>query len=265
MKTLIRIFLLTLSLTFLACQGQKEVRDIIHDPSPQTNQNNNQPQGGVDDGGGGNGINNRPLENFTVPLYKIPEFNSQILPIIEKVNKVYPRLASDMAHIALNRIWYFLPVELKKIPAYLIGPGFGDDKLQQMALQNLNSVYINSLIFEKMTDVDRATLLLHEIVMGIRLMKYKGSLDQCFSEIAIMKLSQERKSEYQKLKDQCALKYGLFGSDEGNTLSGNETRIDLTTKDYDNIREFVVFLESDEELSKIQLEAWLKDKKFRVY
>lgn len=116
-----------------------------------------------------------------------------------------------------------------------------------------------------MAEEDRATLLLHEIIMGIRLMKYKNSLDQCYSEIAMMKLISEKKTEYQKLKDDCALKYGLSGSDEGGILPGVGPRIDLKTEDYDNIRELVVFLETEQDISKVQLDAWLKDKNFRTY
>ncbi|MGZ3773215.1 MAG: hypothetical protein ACXVCY_02390 [Pseudobdellovibrionaceae bacterium] len=268
MKMIKSIILLAAIFNMLACQGQKEVvREVVHEPAaPPVNENNNsRSQGGVDDGGGGNGINNRPLETFATPLYKIAEFNSRLLPLIEKIYKVHPRFASDMAHIALNRVWYLIPIELKKIPAFLIGTGFGDAKLQQMALQNLNSVYINSIIFEKMTEENRGTLLLHEIVMGIHLMKYKSPLDQCYSAIAMMRLLPDKNEEYQKLKDECALKYGLSATDEATGLTGASVHIDLKTEDYDNIRELVILLSSDQEISKVQLDAWLKDKKFRTY
>ncbi|UXR65382.1 hypothetical protein EZJ49_03835 [Bdellovibrio bacteriovorus] len=246
-----------------ACQGQntETVREIIREPVPSNGYQ--QAEGGVDSGGGGNGVNGRPLESYSVRLQDVPEFNEYLLPIIRTVQAEYPRFASDLVHIAMNRTWYLIPVELNKLPAQVIGVSFGDKQLQQLALQNLNAVWINSDLFAQYpSNEDRAILILHEMIMGVRLMKHKNRLDQCYSEIALLRLD-IKQDEYRKQRDLCARKFALDSSDG---LTDSVAKISLSKDDYDNIRELVITLWRDKgEISKPQLEAWMKTKSFRNY
>lgn len=262
MNRLLHFLIFATAILTLGCQGQntETIREIIREPVP----GNQVQEGGVDSGGGGNGVNGRPLESYAVRILDITEFNTVVMPIIQKMHEIHPRFASDMAHIALNRTWYLIPVELNKLPAQVIGVSFGDKQLQQLALQNLNAVWINSDLFQKYpTDQDRGTLLLHEIIMGVRLMKYKSNLDQCYSGIASLRFQPEKAPDYKRLRDECAMKHGLNGTDN---IIGGINQIKLTKDDYDNIRELVVvLLRGIDDLSKTQLDAWLKDRSFRSY
>ncbi len=265
-------------LALTACQGQEKVvvRETIREAPTGTGTSGGNTAlgappgssqvGGVDSVGGGNGVNQRPLESYSVNITTLPEFKEFIAPIIETLALKHQRFAADMAHIAINRTWFLIPVELNKLPANVIGVGFADQELQQLAIQNLSSVWINSNLFEKYPSAkDRALLILHEIVMGIRLMKLKSALDNCHSEIALVGLNPERRAEHNKLRDACALKYGLQSGGPGviNTSLG---KIELSKEDYDNIRELVVHLSTQSEnLSQSQLDAWLTDKSFRKY
>lgn len=265
MKTLLSLLLILSSFSMLACQGQQKetIREIIREPVQGSEQNH----GGVDDGGGGNGVNGRPLESFAVRIQDIPAFNNLVLPIIRKVSETHPRFASDMVHIALNRTWYLVPVELNKLPAQVVGIGIADKDLQQLALQTLSHVWMNSNFFEKFPggEEDRARLILHEIIMGVRLMKYQSMLDQCYSEIAGLRLDTAKNSEYRKLREACANKYGLALPDEP-TIPGVGKRIELSKEDYDHVRELGVhFWNEKGETTKAELDAWLKDKNFRKY
>lgn len=282
MKNYLRHVLSLIFLMLAACQGQDKVvvRETIREamPGPSVSGSasggntglgappGSSQVGGVDSVGGGNGINQRPLESYSVNITTLPEFKEFIAPIIESMALKHPRFAADMAHIAINRTWFLIPVELNKLPAHVIGVGFADQELQQLAIQNLSSVWINSSLFEKYpSSKDRGLLILHEIIMGIRLMKLKSPLDNCYSEIALVGLNNERRAEHGKLRDSCALKYGLQNNGPGlvNTALG---KIELSKEDYDNIRELVIHLSSQtENLSQNQLNAWLADKSFRKY
>lgn len=251
-----------ISLVALGCQPEV-TREVIRDSSPTSSPNNmDSPQGGVDDGGGGNGVNNKPLEAYAKRLQDVGVFQTMVLPIIQKVAETHPRFASDMAHIALNRKWYFLPVELNKLPSQAIGVSFSDADLQQMALQNLNAVWINSKLFDaSASDEDRGMLVLHEIIMGIRLMKYKNALDNCYSEVALQGITDPKK--HSKSRDTCAATYAFGKSD---ALVPGINKIQLSKDDYDNIRELGLELwQNRGEISEVQLDAWMQDKQFRKY
>jgi hypothetical protein len=198
-------------------------------------------------------------------LNKVNSFKDLVLPIILKVQEAHPRFASDMVHIAINRKWYFLPVELNKLPASTIGVSFGDKDLQQMALQNLNAVWLDSGLFNsaQMTEEDRGMLVLHEILMGIRLMKYKNALDNCYSEVAYLGLEEKDYKAHSQMRDKCATTYGFSNNDRN--VPGFNT-IKLTKDDYDAIRELGLELwQNKGEISKPQLDAWLNTHEFRKY
>lgn len=262
-----------------ACQGQDKtiVRETIREVPTTTSTPGGtgapgtpvaSSQGGVDSVGGGNGINQRPLESYAIRVVDLPEFKEFIQPLIEEIAIQHPRFASDMVHIAINRTWFLVPVELNKLPSHIIGVGFADKELQQLAIQNLSSIWINSTLFEKYpTARDRALLVLHEIVMGIRLMKMKSNLDQCYSEIAYNGLHPENHNAHKKLRDQCALRYAFQGGgNNGGILGTGLAKVELSQEDYDNVRELVILLMNQQrQTTKNQLDAWLLDKSFRKY
>lgn len=261
----IKLLIMTLlASTFVACQPQV-TKEVIRETAPVGPSGNNSAQGGVDGGGGGNGVNGKPLEAYSRNMMAETSFKNLVLPIIRKVQDAHPRFASDMAHIALNRKWFFLPVELNKLSANTIGVSFADKDLQQMAIQTLNAVLLDDKLFraETASEEDRGLLVLHEILMGIRLMKYKNALDNCYSEVAILGLEEKDRKQHTLLRDKCAMTYGFNNNDRNTPGFGN---IKLTKEDYEAIRELGLELWINKgEISKVQLDAWLNDKQFRNY
>lgn len=258
MNTLKTLFIFLILSSLIACQGtEKEtIREVIREQG-----NQNEAQGGADTGGGGNGVNGKPLEAYAVNMKSTASFAQMVLPIILKVQEAHPRFASDMVHIAINRKWYFVPVDLNKLPAHAIGVSFGDKDLQQMALQNLSAVWVDSKLFnaKEMSEENRAQLVLHEILMGIRLMAYKNSLDNCYSEVAYLGIKEEDAGKHRQQRDKCAQTYGLSNRDR----SGG---IKLSKEDYDAIRDLGSELWGNQgQVSKVQLDAWLNANDFRKY
>ena len=223
--------------------------------------------GGVDDVGGGNGVNGRNMEDYAINLQNDKIFSSYVLPIILKVAETSPRFASDMIHITKERTWYIIPAALKSLTAAQIGLQFADNGVQQFALQNLRAVWINEKYYQDKTEESRARLILHEILMGIRLMKLKSSLDNCYSEYALMSLDSSKKNEYRMNRDRCALTYKFSNRDATNTgIPGANADLQLHDPDYDSIRELGVRLwNSQGDISNAELEAWLKLNDFRSY
>lgn len=255
---------LTLSLLCLAaCQGHDVTKEqvIVRD----------QAHGGTDSTGGGNGINGKPLESYAVSVEANADYKTHIAPIIAQVVKKFPRFASDLIHIANDRRWYLVPVELDKIPYERIGVSFAVD---QLALQSRAAVWIDDGLFKKMPDgEDRARLLLHELVMGIRLMEFQGGLNQCLSGIAIHRVPGYSQKKYSDLRDDCFRKFGGVDGVPGVSPRmssgidvGNGSGIKLSAEDYDNIRDLTLMLwESKGDISALEVANFLKGKNFRKY
>lgn len=253
------------SVFLLACQGQRTevIREVIRDnPGPTV-----QPQytGGTDSGGG-NSVSGRPIESYARNIFDETVVKTHIIPLISKLHEIHPRFASDLIHIGINRTWYILPVELNKIPSSVLGVSFSDSQLEQMALQNLKAIYINSTLFEKSDrDEDRALLILHEMVMGVFLMKYKDALDECYSNIAWMRLYSKNHNLYRNERASCAIK-NIYSNSSDLPITNLGKKMSLSTEDYDNIRELVVNLwQNLDHISFDELDAWLKQNSNRKY
>lgn len=250
------------SFTLMACQGQKTevIREYVGNTGHESGYN------GGTDSGGGNGVDGHTIEEYAVNIRADASFQKYVLPIILKVAETHPRFASDMIHVAAERTWYKIPVALNSLKSSQIGVSFGDKDVQQFALQNLKAVWINSRLFNNFeNDEVRARLLLHEVLMGVRLMKLKNSLDDCYSGVALLGIDPEKAAEYKKGREACALKY-MFSATDPVLLPGINNDLDLTADDYDNIRGLGVNLWGNKgAISKIELDAWLKANKFRSY
>ncbi|MDG0817127.1 hypothetical protein [Bdellovibrio svalbardensis] len=250
------------SFALMACQGQKTevIREYVGNSGRESNYD------GGTDSGGGNGVDGHSIEEYAVNIQEDASYQQYVLPIILKIAETHPRFASDMVHITSERTWYKIPVSLNSLKATQIGVSFGDKDLQQFALQNLKAVWINSRHFDRFeTDETRARLILHEILMGVRLMKLKNSLDNCYSGAALLKLNPAKADEYKKEREACAIKY-VFSSTDPILIPGVGSGLDLSNDDYDNIRGLGVNLWNEKGvISKIELDAWLKANKFRSY
>ena len=190
-------------------------------------------QGGTDNAGGGNAIENQTLDSFIQPLAQHEAYQKIVLPIINELSVKYPRLAADFYHIATNRDWYFLPIELQEISRNILGTYATTD---QVALQDLNKLWINSKIFNQMELRQQGILIVHEIIMGIRLMKYKDRQDRCIAKAGLFMISSNseevKENQYKEEKKFCRKTYPIV-------YGIQDTGFKLNKDDYDLIRKLV--------------------------
>jgi hypothetical protein len=133
---------------------------------------------GTMDGGGGNGIKGKPLESYRVAITETPEYIKYIKPISEKLMATKPDIGRFFLSSVQKKNWYFVPARLVELDPKRIGVPFRAD---QLALQNLREVWIDNGYYSKTEIKDKAHLLLHEIVMGMRLLVFDSSRKQCES------------------------------------------------------------------------------------
>ena len=181
---------------------------------------------GTGDGGGGNVYKGKPLESYIVDPHNLAGFNEVVTPVITKIVSANSSLGSLLNYWILTRKkWYLLPGPLNKLPSDKIGSAVPTD---QGALQDFDQLWIDSDKFNdpKTTDADRGKLLLHEILMGIKLMRFESRFNQCES---IYHLDEEN-GDSQMCKES-PLPAVRLGSPK-----------DLTPQDYDEIRATVAEL-----------------------
>lgn len=230
----------------------------------------NMNQGGTGSTGGGNGIDGKPLESYIDRELKSKKyFIDFVQPLFINLAKEFPRLAADFYHLLNERDWYFVPSKLESVSKNILGAyGITD----QYALQDLNKIWINSIEFNKMTDRDQATLIIHEIIMGIGLLKYKTHQDQCIAKAAVvlfsedkasendfdmMGISEKKLTEYNKAKEHCREVYAYINGIQ------NEKFV-LDSNDYDFIRKIVSLLVA-EKIDFKEIKSLIKSNQFREY
>jgi hypothetical protein len=221
-------------------------------------------RGGTDSTGGGNGISGKPLESYIVRDLTAQKYYEPIRSLIKMLSVEYPRLAADIYHISREREWYFVPVELDIISKKILGT-YG--VTEQYALQDLNKVWVNSIIFEKMEPKDQSLLILHELIMGIKLIKYKTRQDKCIAKaaIAVIELNENSNNEvksnaherYSNEKKYCRKTYLLIEGVQNQQFS-------LTSQDYDLIRKLVLLLSSENPDVK-EVKSIIEGSNFRDY
>lgn len=253
------LFLLSLS-SLVACQGTSTevVRERIEVQVPGA-PSDARSEGGVDSGGG-NGYERKLLESYARDIRATDSFKNRILPILVNLSTSYPRLASDLIHISQERRWYLIPGGLDRIPSQRIGVNF---KTDQLALQNRGEVWINEILFDDLrSDEERAKLILHEMVMGVRLMSYQDQLDECLSEVAILNFAEN--TSYPKARKSCHSALSMIpGLKGGNILSAP---MKLGDPDYIAIRNLVSLLwETKGLVDAEELGAWMAQRNLRQY
>jgi hypothetical protein len=243
-------FLIYILVMAQSCQPQKEVikETVLVKEGQQT--------GGVDDAGGGNGIDGKPLDEFIDRNFaKRPVYKNIVTPIIEKLKIGFPELAADFVHLTNRRDWYFVPGELEKIPNQILG---AYAKLDQYALQDTRKVWIDNLSYEKMNERSQGILLLHELMMGVRLLKYKHKQDLCIADSTVLLFDIDGINKYKESFKKCVSTYPFL---EG--ISKDES-FQLDKDDYELIRRIVSFLIL-EEIDYDELRHLIKDYKVRIY
>lgn len=227
-----------------------------------SNPNGSDNMGGVDGVGGGNGFAKKSLESWKVDLTKLPAFERLHEKVISKLKVRFPNLAADLLHIAEERSWYVIPVELRTLPTAKIGVSF---RTEQIALQKLKEIWISDLIFGAMDPVDQEMLILHELLMGVRLLEFTNVLDQCVASISILRINTENLEPYKEARKVCYAK-NRRAAELGDNL-GFGKNINLDTTDYEEtIRPMTsLLMEKAENFDVQELEDWMVIRKFRIY
>lgn len=263
MKKWMMLINILVFLGLAACQGAKETIVEKHyvgsDGLPVPPSNN--AEGGIDGGGGGNGVNGKPLESYRTDINQMASYKRVEEKVISKLKTRFPNLAADLLHISEERAWYFVPTELKNLPAYRIGVSF---KTDQFALQKLKEVWFNKLIFDTMSEDDQDVLVLHELVMGVRLLEFTNLLDRCLANISPLRLDAAHLDKYKEARKTC-FKVNRNAADLGDSI-GLGKNIVLEEYDYDTIRELTsTLLSKVDNFDAQELEDWMAIRKFRSY
>ena len=134
---------------------------------------------GTYSGGGGNGINGAAIESFHQDITSLPEFQMYIKPILERMAQSSPDVFVGYLSWAIHhKSWYFVPVALPNLPKEKTALAFPSD---QLALHSESEIYIDQNAYLKKSRKERASLLMHELVMGARLLMKHSAKFQCFA------------------------------------------------------------------------------------
>jgi hypothetical protein len=234
-------------------------------PLPQSPQSVETPQDGGIDAGGGNGVKGQPLESYRVSIFSLPEYTEKILPIIQDLQNKHEKLAADILYILKFRSWYFIPIELKTLPSAKIGAYFNTE---QVALQNMKEIWVNSNLYNAMSVEAKGELLLHEIVMGIKLLSFGSGYNSCVAEACIDLLPKNETTggadTFLEKKRNCARK-------NTSSILGQITddlpkkTIKLNEEDYANVRELTHMLYTElNQINSEDLDSWLLANHFKI-
>lgn len=135
-----------------------------------------QPFVGTGDGGGGNTCKGRPIESYSLDLKNLNSFKTYIQPIYNDLAAYNDDVYRLLTFVMNTKSWYLIPCALEKLPDSKIGSAV---KTEQAAIQTFNEVWNYKPIVAKMADADQAKLFWHEIFMGIKLLRFESSYNQC--------------------------------------------------------------------------------------
>lgn len=133
---------------------------------------------GTGDLGGGNGLNGKVFESYTVDILKTPEYKNRLSQIDQHLESFFrpddPKQQGPAitAFAAKYKRWFIAPVSLHTLSKEKLGVGFAMDPVQQFALQNDNEIWIDKNLLPK-TEDERALLYLHESVMNFYLIQFR--------------------------------------------------------------------------------------------
>lgn len=194
-------------------------------------------QGGADTGGGA-GAKGRMLENYKVRIHETPEFRSHVQPLIDEIAKTEPAFAADLLHIAMHRQWYIIPTDLGKIPPSDMVAAIAGKDVEQLAVQTEAEVWIDKRAYGPMPALERKELIVHELVMGVRMMEYQNGFDQCLAESVVHLVKNDQKA-YRDQKRACSLERLR---DAGRDHRITRKQIGLNNTDYNLVRRITIQL-----------------------
>lgn len=133
--------------------------------------------GGME-GGGGNSYNGRPLESYIGDITKTTAYTKKIAPLFTSFKQNDNRSMFNVLTSGLRKSWFFIPGKLDTLPQERIGSAV---PTEQIALQNFKEVWLDTSLFNSMSVDDQGRLILHEMLMGLRLLKLNSRYEQCLA------------------------------------------------------------------------------------
>ncbi len=160
---------------------------------------------GTVDGGGANGVGGKLLGGWALKsVGELAEFRNSVQPILENLSKCFAPLAADMMYLAEVRTWFMVPVALSDLPKKRLGVPFTTD---QYASQSYSEIWINSKLYEAMSPEGRVDLLLHELVVGVRLLKDNHTAERCLAAVKVRAIQGASRSDVEAANNDCNAKY----------------------------------------------------------
>lgn len=224
--------LIGIGFTFSACAPQPG------GPSPLTGKTDTAPAtspqlpkgsattDGTVSGGGGNGIDGRAIESYRKNIESLPEYQRHVLPILRVLAEGRPDvMLAYLIWTARQKAWYFIPRELPVLSKDQTRLDFPSD---QEALHFDHEILVDSQIYDQKSPQEKAFLLLHEMVMGARLLMKQSPLVQC-QELSIH-------TQIDLCKDPEIMKIAT-----NQNLSESERHI-LNGKEHEEVRTMTTFL-----------------------
>lgn len=133
------------------------------------------PSAGTGDSGGGNSLQGRPLEAYLKDPRSLPAYQEKLEPVLRNL-ATFETMSPYLTSILVRKNWHFIPGPLALLPSERTGATI---PTEQVALQDFDSVWIDIDLFSKMSAEDQARLLLHEVLLGIKLLKLESSSRIC--------------------------------------------------------------------------------------
>lgn len=209
--------------------------------SSKTAADKSAPVQGTGDGGGGNAIDNKMLESYIIDPAEIPAVQKYVLPILQKIATNEKGQYQSWMKM---KTWYRVPVKLSQIPRATLGVPYSEEKLQQVAIQTDAEIWIDDQVFSKMSEIEQAKLVMHEVVMMRYLSRFEKISDLC--------AKMERGGQSCQSDSNSELDFK-----EMDKIYEPEEKRDLTAADYNIIRTVTSWIFSNSTtISKEEFEAY---------
>jgi hypothetical protein len=193
------------------------------------------PSAGPGAGGGGNLVRGKMIESYIIAPEKIPGFDGLAAQLATLGSTGDSK--SLLEGILKRKVWYLIPGPLEQLPASRIGSAVAGE---QAALQDFSAVWIDQDLLKTMPAQQQSELLLHEILMGFRLVKFDSSFHQC----------------------QLIVNHEWWGGCENHDMIPRGAPSDLKAADYDSIRVVVRTLMDNPQPTTKEFNALMRDQDF---
>src|SRR5262249_50633132 len=95
------------------------------------------------------------------------------------VKRIFPsqdEFGMIINHLIKNRTWYFVPIDLKKIPPEDMGIPMAS--LDQWGRQSTGAVWMSTFEYKGRLR-NKAQILWHELLVGIKILRHMSEYEQC--------------------------------------------------------------------------------------